>query len=236
VRGFDDGTSARVHTGSGNVEARVVVAADGLHSALRRAAGLEFPPAQRARFGIRRHFHLPPWSDFVEVHWAAGVEAYVTPVGPESVNVALLFDGTDEGRSFESLFARFPALRERVGSAPAESEARGAGPLLQPVRARATGRLALVGDAAGYVDAITGQGLALAFLSAERLVEALQAEPDVARALRRYDASLRTEWLRYSVPARGLLALSARPRLRSRGLRLCERHPALFGALVRAVA
>jgi menaquinone-9 beta-reductase len=235
VRGFDDGATARVRTDSGPVEARVLVAADGLHSALRRAAGLDFPAAERARFGIRRHFRLLPWSDLVEVHWAPGVEAYVTPVGPDSVNVAFLFDAVHEHRSFESLLAQFPALRDRVAAAPVESEARGAGPLLQPVRARSAGRLALVGDAAGYVDAITGQGLSLAFLSAERLVDALVADADVPRALRRYDASLRAEWLRYSIPARGLLALSARPKLRSRGLRLCERYPTLFGALVRAV-
>jgi menaquinone-9 beta-reductase len=235
VRGFEDGdATACVRTDSGTVESRAVVAADGLHSAVRHAAGLDLPATDRPRFGIRRHFRMRPWSDVVEVHWAPGVEAYVTPVGAESVNVAFLFQ--DAARSsFESLLARFPALRERVASAAVESEARGAGPLRQPVRARSAGRLALVGDAAGYVDAITGQGLSLAFLSAERLVEALAADADVPRALRRYDASLRAEWLRYSVPARGLLALSARPKLRSRGLRLCERYPALFGALVRAV-
>jgi hypothetical protein len=54
--------------------------------------------------------------------------------------------------------------------------------------------------------------------------------------LRRYDASLDAEWTRYALPARALLALAARPGARRRALHLCARHPALFSALVRAVA
>ena len=77
---------------------------------------------------------LEPWADLVEVHWSAGAEAYVTPVGARSVNLALLWeaDAFEEKASFESLLAHFPALRERLGGAPVESEARGAGPLSRP--------------------------------------------------------------------------------------------------------
>src|SRR5207253_10784421 len=105
-----------------------------------------------------------------------------------------------ERPTWESLLARFPALRDRVEGAEAGSEERGAGPLAQAARARHAHRLALVGDAAGYVDAITGQGLTMALLSAERLVAApprnLADAGALAAALRRYDASLRGEWIR----------------------------------------
>jgi flavin-dependent dehydrogenase len=241
VRSFRVDGVARLETDGGPVEARLAVAADGLHSPLRRAAGLDGAERGPRRFGLRRHFRLAPWSDLVEVHWTEGVEGYVTPVGPACVNVAFLWqeDAFEEKASFESMMARFPALGARVGAAPVESESRGAGPFQQAVRARAASRLALVGDAAGYVDAITGQGLSLAFTSAEFLVRALPrpiAEPQLARALRRYDASLRGEWLRYAVPARALLAASRLPRWRQRGLRLLQRHPSWFGLLLRAVA
>ena len=238
VRGLAAG---RLDTDAGPIEARLIVAADGLNSALRRAAGLEAPARGPRRFGVRRHFRLPPWSDLVEVHWSAGAEAYVTPVGPGCVNVAFLWqeDALSEKASFESLLDRFPAIGERVRGAAVESESRGAGPLSQGVKARAARGLALIGDAAGYVDAITGQGLSLAFTSAELLVRVLPRdlrEPALSAALRRYDESVRAGWLRYAVPARTLLALARRPALRRRALGVLQRHPRWFSFLLRAVA
>ena len=234
--------SARgLETDAGAVQARLVIAADGLNSTIRRAAGLELPDRGARRFGVRRHLRMQPWSDLVEVHWTGGAEAYVTPVAPSCVNVAFLWeeDALEEKASFESLLGRFRALGERVRGATVESETRGAGPLARNVKARCAPGLALVGDAAGYVDAITGQGLSLAFTSAERLVAALPrtlAEPELTRALRRYDRSLRADWLRYALPARGLLALARRPALRRRALDVLARHPSWFSLLLRAVA
>ncbi len=224
-------------TDEGPLRARLLVAADGLHSPLRRAAGLDAPETARAprRFGLRRHFALAPWSDLVEVHWAAGVEAYVTPVAADLVNVAFLWSG--KGATFEEHLRCFPALEARLRGARAASDARGAGPLGQRVRARGKDRLVLIGDAAGYVDAITGQGLSLAFAAATLLVAALPEDlsQDLAPALRRYDRSLRVRWLRYAVPARALLALARHPALRRRALRTASRFPALFRTLLSAV-
>jgi flavin-dependent dehydrogenase len=230
--------SVELHADGSVFEARLAIAADGLHSPLRRAAGLEGGRSDaRARFGIRRHFAVPPWTDFVEVYWAPGVEAYVTPVGPRSVNVALLRD-RDAGEDFDGLLQRFPSLREKTQGASVESELRGAGPLLQKVRARWAGRLALIGDAAGYVDAITGQGLSLAFAASAILLEALPADlsTDLRPALRRYDAGVRTRWLEYALPARALVALSRRPALRRAALRAVAKVPKAFPALVRVIA
>ncbi len=235
-------TQIELQLDDGTVQARLAVAADGLHSTLRRSVGLDEPSARgrpaSCRFGLRRHFALAPWSDLVEVHWAAGVEAYVTPIGPGTINLAFLWHEV-EGARFEDHLARFPALAERLRGAKVLSEARGSGPLAQRVRACAKGRVALVGDAAGYVDAITGQGLSLAFASAALLVEALPRgglEGNLSGAFRRYHASLRGPWLRYALPARSLLALARRPALRLRALRLCARHPVLFHSLLSAVA
>jgi flavin-dependent dehydrogenase len=231
---------ATLETDSGPVEARLAVAADGVNSPLRRAAGLDGGAGAPRRFGLRRHVRMAPWTDFVEIHWTDGCEAYATPVGPGTVNIAFLWHGAFAHPTWESLLGLFPRLCDQVDGAATGSEERGSGPLAQAARARFAHRLALVGDAAGYVDAITGQGLTLALLSAERLVAALPrdlADPGaLAAALRRYDASLRGEWIRYAIPARSLLALARRPELRKRGVRLCAQHPALFAALLRAVA
>jgi len=218
----------------GLLDARLLIAADGLHSPLRREAGLHVESGGPSRYGIRRHYAVAPWTDFVEVHWSPGVEAYVTPVGPKTVNVALLCEG---GGEFEDLMSRFPRLRERLAGALAASETRGAGPLLQRAKRRHAHRLALVGDAAGYVDAITGQGLSLAFEAASLLFDALPPDlaGDLQSSLRRYDRHVGAKWPRYALPAHALVALSRRPSLRRAAIRSVARIPGAFAALVGAI-
>jgi flavin-dependent dehydrogenase len=216
VRGvLPAGQSVLLDVEGDQLEARLLIAADGLHSPLRAAAGLSLPARGTPRFGVRRHFAAEAIPELVEVHWANGCEAYVTPVGRTCVNVAFLSSG---GARFDDLLARFPALAARLGDPL--SEARGSGPLLQRVRRRYGDRLALIGDAAGYVDAITGQGLSLAFAAAGILAQVLPRDlsRDLSPALRRYDRALRLPWLRYALPAQALVRLSQSPALRRRAI------------------
>lgn len=161
--------------------ARYLAAADGLHSPIRRSLGLAAgepkrrlgldAPARR-RWGIRRHIQVAPWSDCVEVHWAQGAEAYVTPVADDCVGVAIL---TSTRGGFAEHLRGFRELTERLHGLP-HGQDRAAGPLRQKVRHRTAGRVLLVGDAAGYVDALTGEGLGLAFGAAELLVDCVLAD------------------------------------------------------------
>jgi 2-polyprenyl-6-methoxyphenol hydroxylase-like FAD-dependent oxidoreductase len=249
-----------IDTDRGPIEARLLVGADGLQSKVRRLAGLERAASGPRRYGVRRHFRCAPWTDLVEVHWGRGVECYITPIGPAEVNVAFLWDdrlrGSDHAPhdgaipdkpGFDALLATFPAVAARLGSAEASSESRGSGPLLRPVRARAKGRVALIGDAAGYVDAITGQGLSLALGSARALIDALEqtgsgsaatalADPALlSQALQRYHSGQRGPWLRYALPAKALLWLAGRPALRRALMPLVARSPRLFSVLLRLV-
>jgi flavin-dependent dehydrogenase len=214
-----------VVTDRGRLVARWIVAADGLHSRLRRQARLDAAPARRRRYGVRRHFSIEPWSDFVEVYWSKGCEAYVTPVGPRRIGVALLWGG-GKG-SFDELLERFPSLRRRVSRVAVESEDRGAGPLEQRVRAVVRGNLALVGDASGYVDAITGEGLALAFHQAFAVVEAIER-----RDLEAYAAAHRRLIRLPEIMTRLLLWVERHPRLRRRLVRVLASDPALFSRLL----
>lgn len=211
-----------VATARGSMTGRLLVGADGLHSRIRRAAGLERPWRGRRRFGMRRHFTLPPWSPFVEVYWVDNAEAYITPAGPDRVGVALLWDG--RGGSFDDLLARFPAVRERLGDAPAETEVRGAGPFRQGVRRRYADRVALVGDSAGYLDALTGEGLTLAFHSAEALADTLARGAHLAAYERAYR---RLSRIYYHLTAL-VLALGNRPSPRHLMVSVLARHPNLF--------
>ncbi|WP_418960493.1 NAD(P)/FAD-dependent oxidoreductase [Streptomyces tritici] len=154
------------------ITARYLVAADGLHSPIRRTLGLTVRPATRRhvpRYGLRRHYAVEPWTDLVEVYWSADCEAYVTPLGPRQLGVAIL---TSRHLPFDDQLTRFPALAARLRTAEG-TPVRGAGPLRQQARTRVAGRVLFVGDAAGYVDALTGEGLTLALTAADTLVRCL---------------------------------------------------------------
>jgi flavin-dependent dehydrogenase len=209
------------------VSAAWLAVADGLHSPTRRALGLQRTPPASAlpRYGLRRHYRLEPWTDLVEVYWSGRAEAYVTPVAADVVGVAVL--GSGDGRSFETLLKDFPELRERVDDAPAASGVRGAGPLRQRTTCRVAGRALLVGDAAGYVDALTGEGLSVGLSCARELVRCV-----VAGRPQQYERAWRRATWRYRLLTGGLLWAAQHPRVRPAIVPAAERLPRVFTAIV----
>jgi flavin-dependent dehydrogenase len=153
--------------------------------------------------------------------------------GRAGIQVAASGDGTGvtAGGDFAARMAAFPALRERLGDAPPASEVRGAGPLRQNVRRRVYGRVLLVGDASGYVDALTGEGIGVGLAQAEALAACLAAgrPADYERA-----------WRRASGPAwrftASLLWSRNQPLLGPRLVPAAQHLPWLFAALVNHAA
>jgi menaquinone-9 beta-reductase len=228
--------SVTVFTDSGAFSSRFLVAADGLHSPTRKREGLLAPPTASQRFGLRRHFKVAPWSDCVEVTFERGVEAYVTPSGSQRVGVAFLFDRRrhHDTVSFDALLQRFPALAQRLAGAEPDSKVKGAGPLHQRVTTPVSKRVVLVGDAAGYVDAITGEGLSLAFDAALSLGPALAKNvSDNTTDLSSYVTDTARVYRRYRSRVDGLLFLSRHDSVRFALLSLLARAPWLFGLLLR---
>ncbi|MFD9303462.1 NAD(P)/FAD-dependent oxidoreductase [Streptomyces sp. NPDC060048] len=218
------------HVTADGMAARYLVAADGLHSPTRRTLGLDVRSAarrQRPRFGLRRHYTVEPWSDLVEVHWSAGCEAYVTPLGPRQVGIAVL---TSEQLPYDAQLARFPLLVSRLGTAD-RTPVRGAGPLRQQSRSRVAGRVLFVGDAAGYVDALTGEGIALALTAAGELVRCLREDRPQAyeRAWCRLSRS-------YRLLTTSLLWARNQPRLAPLITPTAARFPSLFQHAVNVLA
>jgi len=226
-----------IDTDGRSLRAKVLVAADGLHSSVRRAAGMEGLPSPVRRFGMRRHFARAPWSSEVEVHFAVGVEAYVTPCGSARVGIALLWE---DGRvpppmRFDALLDGFPVLRRRLVDAPPDSLLSGAGPLWQRARTITSNRVVLLGDAAGYVDALTGEGVSLALSSASRLARILPAALKGGagpEAFAGWERGWRAEFNGYARLAQSLLWLSRRPHLRRRAIHALGRIPGLFDGLL----
>jgi flavin-dependent dehydrogenase len=212
---------------AGGLRARYLAAADGLHSPIRRSMGLEVPSGGTRRWGIRRHVHVAPWTDHVEVHWGRDSEAYVTPIADDCVGIAIL---TSRRGGFDSHFGDFAALAERVKGCP-RGQDRAAGPLRQRVRARAAGRVLLVGDAAGYVDALTGEGLGIAFGAAELLVGCVAANLPGD-----YDRRWRRMSRRYRLLTAGLLRASTHASVRSKIVPAAAALPMVFAGLVNQLA
>lgn len=203
-----------------------LVVADGLHSPLRRTLGLGRTVGGPRRFGLRRHVALPPWTDLVEVHWAPHAEAYVTPVSDAEVGIAVL---TSRRAGFAEHLAAFPDLLARVDGARWTTTARGAGPLRQASRRRVAGRVLLVGDAAGYLDALTGEGVSLALAQARAAVTAVKTG-DLAG----YETAWRRIGRRHRLLTGALVAVGespARPLL----VPAAQRLPRVFSAAVNAL-
>lgn len=230
---FHDGRVDAVHQRAGFVEAAGLRAdwllgADGLHSAVARETGLALPaPTARRRFGQRRHYAVAPWSEFVEVLWTPAGEFYVTPIADDIVGVALL---AARGEHFDDALAATPDLAARVrGCAPA-SELRGAGPLRQRTRARVAVRVLLVGDASGYVDALTGEGLRIGFAQARAAVAAVvRGDPHG------YEAAWERETRDFRRLTGGLVRLATSP-LRGGVVPVASRLPGVFASAVERLA
>jgi flavin-dependent dehydrogenase len=210
------------------ITARYLAAADGLHSGIRRQLALAAPAGGEVRRGLRQHFSVTPWTDLVEVYWSSLGEAYVTPVAVDLVGVAIL---TSERGSFDSHLDAFPALRQRLRGAPAATSVMGAGPLRQRVSGRVAGRVMLVGDAAGYVDALTGEGIAVALRTSAELVRCVQEDrPET------YEAA----WRRVSWECRlltgSLLWARNRSLLGSRIVPAAALLPGVYGRIVNRLA
>ncbi len=210
------------------IRGRYLLAADGLHSAVRRLAGLDRPvPARRRRYGLRRHFFMEPESDLIEIYWTPTVEAYVTPVGGGVVGISLL---GRQGTDFDATVAAIPDLARRVTGREAASSLRGAGPFRQGSARRTAGRVMLVGDASGYVDAITGEGVRVGLAQAQAAVDCV-----VADAPHAYERAWSSSTRDFRVLTSGLVAAATSP-LRGAIVPVAAALPRVFGATVDRLA
>jgi flavin-dependent dehydrogenase len=204
---------------------RWLIGADGQNSQVRKWAGLDSRLAPKKRFGFCSHFRLRPWSDVAEVHWARGCQIFITPLTGQEVGVAVL--SRRPGLRLEEALAQFPSLAQKLRGATPTTREFGDTTCLKILPAVARGRVALVGDASGTVDAVTGHGLSLSFQQAIPLAEALRLS-DLAH----YQNAHRHIAAVPIAMSRLMLLMGGSDWIRNRTIHLFQKTPGLFPRLL----
>ena len=214
-----------VQLGSHRVRTRWIVGADGGRSRVRRWAGLDTGWRRNCRYAFRQHFHTTPWTDRMEMHWGARAQMYVVAVNQQTMCVALA--SHDPALRLQDALLQFPELQSRLHGSRADSAEKGAITTTCTLKRVCGGNVALIGDASGTVDAITGEGLCLSFNQAMVLAECLRSDD-----LGRYQQEHRRLSRRPRLMAGLLLTLDRRPWLQRRTLQVFRRRPEVFQHLL----
>jgi flavin-dependent dehydrogenase len=218
-------SNQHVHLGERSIRTRWIVGADGANSRVRRWAGLDAHSRTGLRYAFRRHYRVAPWTDRMEIYWGKRAQGYATAVSSDQVCVAVA--SHDPALRLEESLLAFPELSARLRGAETLSAERGSVTANRKLRRVWRGNVALIGDASGTVDAITGEGLGLSFSQAVVLADCFKSGN-----LNGYQAAHRRLALRPLWMARLMLTLDRRPRFQQRTLRVFRRHPEVFRRLV----
>jgi flavin-dependent dehydrogenase len=218
--------------GRHQLRARVVIAADGRRSTLAFGLRLARHPPRPKRWAIGAYFEDPFRSTFGEMHIRRGRYIGVAPLGGGVSNVCLVLpwsgsdcDFRDPPGLLRNAIAAEPCLRDRFGGRPPVRQPIMLGPLAVDVVRNDIEGLLLAGDAAGFIDPMTGDGLRFAVrggeLAAAAALDALQQGWSGVHA--RLDAARHREFAskwRFNRALRTLVASRAGVRAASAGARL----------------
>lgn len=244
-----DGCIDGVRTRHGTFGARLVIGADGLRSVLARRTGAVRRPAELRKVSLTMHIdHALTDDAFGEMHCGDGFCAGVAPIDASlsRCNVTVVASSTRFGRTIARdprsftrwAIERLPQLNGRLPAALlADADILSSGPFDVPVHTAVRPGLALAGDAAGYFDPFTGQGIFHALTSAEVLADAAHRallNTGAAPLLHDYDARRRRALRSARLVQHGVEAVLSRPRLANAAIaRIARAHA--FAAAILAV-
>jgi len=214
-----------ISLGSRFLHADLIVGADGQNSQIRRQSGLDEVTGERRRYGFRRHYRIAPWSSYMELHWGPKSQIYVTPVGPDEVCLAVM--SRDSKLRLEDALSDFPELQNHLTSAERVSSEMGAPSMSRSLRSVFRENLALIGDASGSVDAITGEGICVSIKQAHALAASV-----ASGNLGTYQQFHRKLMKRPQQMASLMLILERSGQLQRRTLAGLAQNPAIFRSLL----
>ena len=167
-----------------------VIGADGARSSAARLLGVERAVRFPRRLGLVAHYTGDPTlTDHGEMHVGRGWYVGLAPTPDGELNVGMALPMADGGRPaamrFEAAIDGLPAVARRLEHSERLGAIRGAAPIGHRVSDVAGPGWLLIGDAAGFVDPFTGEGIHRALRSARAAADALRSGGDVAADYRR---------------------------------------------------
>ncbi len=224
--------------------ARVVLGAWGKHAPLDRALGRDFLRQSHPTFGLKAHFYGPPLARRVELHGFAGGYCGLGEIEGGQVNLCLLAEtrrlkacGGDPDRFVETVLSTNPHLRDWLAQAERVQPRFLAVSQIPFVRKRQVeAGILMLGDTAGLISPLAGNGMAMAMTAAEMatplalafLDGGLSGDDLAAEYTRQWQARFRARL----ALGRVIQPLMFRPRVLGLGLRLMRIAPGVGSALV----
>jgi len=243
ARGTVAGVRVAGSDGEREIAARLVVGADGLRSSVARELGVQRRVPWLDKIALTTRYLGVPRQDLAQVHFFPGGYFAASTVDEDVFTLNLVVDRTavrDHGGDWDAFLtdhlARAPGLAACLRDAHRIDRVRGCGPLAMTTTTQVAAGAVLLGDACGYVDPVTGEGIFFALRGAQLLapviVEALARGTGYASTLRPYLAARHREF----GPRLGLARLLQRglrhPRVVERTLALLAARPGLADLLV----
>ena len=229
--------------GALEVRARVVVAADGRASVVAERLGCRRPHRLRRMALITYVEGLAAGDCLGEIFVDPPDYAILNPLAPDRVNLGLVVPLAHaapwSSRLADFLTARvrqLPHLARRLAGAARVAPIRALGPLAHRVDPPSAGGVVLVGDAAGFYDPFTGEGVFTALRSAELATEtvtdALRAGDVSAAVLAGYERARARAFVGKERVTRALQAVIRHRRVANVACRALARRPGLLDALL----
>ena len=228
------------------VRAPIVVGADGRHSLVAERLGCRHAHRLQRLALVTYVAGVPDCRELGEIFVDPPDYAILNPLAPDRVNLSIvvpLDHAAPWSRRLEDFMAarvrQLPHLARRLEGAERVAPVRALGPLAHRVTPPRAGGVLLVGDAAGFYDPFTGEGvftaLRCAELAAETIVHALRAGDVSAAALAVYERARRAVFDGKARVTRVLQAVIGRRRLATWMCRALTRRPQALDALLGVV-